>query len=167
MPQFGAKSIAVLSLCALSGCGLVENPITCNPGPTAYQVNEAKRFDPYPDPTTGPPIVGGRPLDYIDPRPEPDVTKNPRFWLAPGPNAPASLGYPAGAYPAAPAYVAPPPGATAVPVQPAATSYAPPATAAPSAVVPASAMVPVATAPSASSASSTVPAAYGTKIDEP
>ncbi len=166
--MFFRRWIALLLLSALSGCGLVENPITCNPGPTSYQVSQARRFDPYPDPTTAPPIVGGRPLDYIDPRPEPDVTKNPRFWLG------SSGAVPASAYPPAPLYVAPPPGATAAPVPTVPpTSYAPPPSARTSAVVPATAMVPIppATLPStaapAAAVSSALPAAYGTNIDGP
>jgi hypothetical protein len=160
--MFARHWIALSMLFALSGCGLFENPISCNPGPTSYQVSQARRFDPYPDPTTGTPIVGGRPIDYMEPRPEPDVTKNPRYWL--GGTSPAS------AYPAAPAYVAPPP-ATVAPVQVTApTSYAPPA----SGVIPASAMVPIppptlpaATPPAAAISRPAAPIAYGTKIDGP
>ncbi len=162
--MFIRHCVAIFMFSALSGCGLIENPITCNPGPTSYQVSQARKFDPYPDPTTAPPIVGGRPIDYMEPRPEPDVTKNPRMLYGAGGSIPAS------AYPPAPLYVAPPAGAPVAPVQTTPpTSYAPPARAPASAVVPASAMVPIPppTLPAAAPSASGAPAAYGTQIDGP
>lgn len=61
--------------CATLGCVGTELPNWCNPGPEWFQVSQAKKFDPYPDPTIGPAVVGGRPLAYRDPRPNPDLTK--------------------------------------------------------------------------------------------
>ncbi len=69
-----------LLLAGLPGCASTSLPNWCNPGPEGYQRNLAKKYDPYPDPTIGQPIVGGRPLEYLEPRPEPDVTKNQRFF---------------------------------------------------------------------------------------
>jgi len=70
-------------------------PRICNPPPESTQVARARKFDPYPDPSIGPAVVGGRPIDYIDPRPEPDITKNTRF---------LSGAYPGASYPPAAAF---------------------------------------------------------------
>ena len=78
-------------------------PRICNPAPESVQVARARKFDPYPDPSIGPAVVGGRPIDYINPRPEPDITKNTRFLSGAYPGAsypPAAAGYaPAAVYP--------------------------------------------------------------------
>ena len=88
-------------------------PRICNPAPESVQVARARKFDPYPDPTIGPAVVGGRPIDYINPRPEPDISKNTRF---------LSGNYPGASYPAAGyAPVYPPVASTGLP------SAAPPA----------------------------------------
>jgi hypothetical protein len=42
-----------------------------NPGPARDQQMRAQRFDPYPENDVGPEVVGGRPLGYQKPIPEP------------------------------------------------------------------------------------------------
>jgi hypothetical protein len=162
--------------------------LTCNPGPTSYQVSQARKFDPYPDPSMAPAIVGGRPIDYMEPRPEPDVTKNPRFWLAPSLGTPAAGAYLPGAV-IQPTVVQPgtviQPGGTIQPgvIAPTARAAPPPgsyvasaparvaapatAVARSSAVVPATAMVPIPPPTLPCTASPAASAAYGTKFDGP
>jgi len=57
---------------AASGCQSqyfgVPHPL--RPGSEQQQQLRAQRFDPYPDNAMGPPVVGGRPLEYTEPRPE-------------------------------------------------------------------------------------------------
>ena len=42
-------------------------PRFVGPGPAREQQRVFSRFDPYPDPTLGPEVVGGRPLGYQNP----------------------------------------------------------------------------------------------------
>ena len=129
-------------------------PRFCDPAPESVKVARARKFDPYPDPSIGPAVVGGRPIDYIDPRPEPDVSKNTRFLQGTYPGAsfpPAAAGYaPAPVYPpisgAPSAYSAPP------------AAYPPPvANAAPANLVP---IV-------GNGATEAAPAAYGRALGSP
>ncbi len=48
-------------------------PKLCDPQSESTKLAQAKRFDPYPDPTIGGDMRGARPLGFTDPRPEPDL----------------------------------------------------------------------------------------------
>jgi hypothetical protein len=135
-----ATLIAALPFAA--GCAGTALPNWLNPGPTKYQVGQAESYDPYPDPTIGPPIVGGRPIGYLDPRanPDPAKIKPPSAGMAPVYPAAAPVTYPPPA-----AY---PPGAVAYP-----PVYVPAAQCTPSAAVPVVA-APVTTLPIAATANS-------------
>jgi hypothetical protein len=98
-----------MSALAMSGCSSsVARPNWLNPGPVAYQQNQALRYDPYPDDSLGPAVVGGRPREYDRPRPPaplivkpatgvnggvapPAVYAPPGVAPAPGPYSPAPL----------------------------------------------------------------------------
>jgi hypothetical protein len=61
-----------------------------HPGTEEYQQTRAERFDPYPLPDVAPNIVGGRPLQYIQPaawaeRVQDEMTFTERFHQAPPP----------------------------------------------------------------------------------
>ncbi len=58
-----------LIVLTLAGCAGYASPKLA-PGPAALQQGRAVVFDPYPDPTAGPEIVGGRPLGYTAPQAE-------------------------------------------------------------------------------------------------
>ncbi len=157
-------ALTLVFTCA--GCGIFQNPITCNPGSESYQINQAKAYDPYPDPNSGPPVVGGRPLDYINPRPEPDVTKpmfvnNPRYGAPPAAYGPPQAYYqaPNGSY-----VMAGPPVVT--PGAPAAITSAPAFVSAP-AVSPALPTNPIYAPPGTPTSASALPVAYGTSIPSP
>ena len=76
-----------------SGCTSNElgRPSWCAPGSASQQLNRAKKYDPYPDPYIAPPILGGRPMGFFEPRQEPDVTKQAQFrqWGYPPNTVPA------------------------------------------------------------------------------
>ena len=65
----GIVSRIVLSatLSACSGCLSVPN--LAHPGTEERQQARAQVFEPYPENDAGPPVVGGRPREYQDPRP--------------------------------------------------------------------------------------------------
>jgi hypothetical protein len=163
----------LLPLCA-TGCGpLFGTPQIWPPAPEATQIARARRFDPFPDPNIGPPVIGGRPQGFIDPRPDPDPNKTVRSdWFNPTPGAgypPA--GYPPpGYYPGAP--VAYPPPATTIYTYPSSITAAPPPGALPPPMVAyPSTVPPVTTAPAITSlvpaTATAAPIAYGKKIDSP
>jgi hypothetical protein len=159
--------VITAALAGTAGCGLWENPRTCYPGSESYQLKQATRFDPYPDPTTGPPIVGGRPIEYMSPRPEPDVTKTlPRVSAvsAPPPASPYQL--PNVSLPPPISYN-PPPGATYAGTAPATISPSSPRPLVPinSPVQPAIATVPLSSTSPAATA--VTPTAYGTAVRDP
>jgi hypothetical protein len=65
----------------ISGSGCTNNsqfgrPVICDQKSASQRLYESKQFDPYPDPTIGPPILGGRPQGFMEPRPEPDPVKH-------------------------------------------------------------------------------------------
>ncbi len=65
----------ILSLIALSavlpmGCGCLSLPNVAHPGTEEHQQARAEVFGLYPENEPGPPIVGARPREYQDPRPE-------------------------------------------------------------------------------------------------
>lgn len=129
------KSAALFGLLciAVTGCesGFVF-PKLCDPQSESTKLAQAKRFDPYPDPTIGGDMRGARPLGFTDPRPEPDLEAKKQMLFpanvtiagTPG----AMPGAPAIVLPAAPSYppgqAVPPPGVvlpsagTAVPAGP-------------------------------------------------
>jgi hypothetical protein len=121
MSRISVCAFALVVLAAEAGCNNPQFglPQLANNEPAWYQLNQAKRFDPYPDPNMGPPVVGGRPPGFVQPRPEPDATKNSEFYM----NNPS--GYPPSApavyTPAAPAF-APAPTVSTAPVAPTATN---------------------------------------------
>lgn len=127
-------------------------PRFCNPAPESVQVARARKFDPYPDPAIGPAVVGGRPIDYIQPRPEPDITKNTRFLAGayPGASYPPAAGY-------APAAVYPPASSAPLPYSAPPAVYPPVANSAPANLVP---IV-------GDGTTNAVPAAYGKALGSP
>jgi hypothetical protein len=68
--------MVLLLAIALTGCETLGMPNWCNPPPASYQRDQARRFDPYPDPYIAPPILGGRPPGYMEPRQEPNPEKH-------------------------------------------------------------------------------------------
>jgi hypothetical protein len=124
------KSAALFGLLCIAavGCGPQFGlPRLCDPQSESTKLAEAKRFDPYPDPTIGGDMRGARPIGFMNPRPEPDLLAKeqmvvPNHVAVAGP--PGSMpGAPAVVLPATPSYppgsVAPPPGAVMPPVGPA------------------------------------------------
>lgn len=70
MRRIGLLLVIFGVMFSTAGCANYSAPRWFNPGPAEYQRAEAEIYDPYPDPDTGPEIVGGRPLDYGHPTPE-------------------------------------------------------------------------------------------------
>ncbi|MCC7083587.1 MAG: hypothetical protein IT427_01110 [Pirellulales bacterium] len=62
----------------LSGCQTADfgYPSWCNPPSASHQLAQTRQFDPFPDPTIGTPILGGRPQGFMEPRPEPNPVKH-------------------------------------------------------------------------------------------
>ncbi len=55
-------------LVPLSACSsAVRRPQLLHPGPAPFQRHNATQVDPYPQNDMGPPIVGGRPIDFMKP----------------------------------------------------------------------------------------------------
>jgi hypothetical protein len=94
-------------LAVAAGCSSsLSKPTLMAPGPVAYQQHQAERFDPYPDDTLGPAVVGGHPRDFAQPR-EPLPLRPNSSSAAPLSTAPATVvGPPMATAPAAapPAY---------------------------------------------------------------
>ena len=66
----GIVSLIALSVVLPPCCGCqLDTPNLAHPGTEANQQARAKVFEPYPDNEMGPPVVGGRPREYQDPRP--------------------------------------------------------------------------------------------------
>lgn len=72
MRRTGPLLVIAGAMFSTAGCANYSGPRWFNPGPVAYQRAEAERYDPYPDPNMGPEIIGGRPLSYEHPAPEPE-----------------------------------------------------------------------------------------------
>jgi hypothetical protein len=64
-----ALGCALLLLSSI-GCGY-SRPLLRGPGTMQQQQYEASLHDPYPDNQAGPPVVGGRPLEFQAPLAEP------------------------------------------------------------------------------------------------
>lgn len=79
-----ASQLPLLLLAAhLVGCSAaVRKPQLLHPGPAGYQRSNAEQFDPYPQNDMAPPIVGGRPKDYMFP---PDEVTRSRQYSPAGP----------------------------------------------------------------------------------
>ncbi|MGA2256556.1 MAG: hypothetical protein ABSG53_18060 [Thermoguttaceae bacterium] len=63
-------ALIALSAVLLACCGCLATPNLAHPGTEAHQQARAQIFEPYPDNDVGPPVVGARPREYQDPRPE-------------------------------------------------------------------------------------------------
>lgn len=64
-------TLLLVGMLLLVGCSAtVRKPKLFHPGPAGYQRYNATQFDPYPPNDMGPAIVGGRPVDYMQPPPE-------------------------------------------------------------------------------------------------
>ena len=59
----GASLLTQLTACSPT----IRYPRLASPGTAPLQRYNAEQFDPYPQNDMGPPIVGGRPLDYAIP----------------------------------------------------------------------------------------------------
>jgi len=191
-PRFGIAFFGLLFFATL-GCGPEFGlPRICDPRPESVKLAEARKFDPYPDPSVGGDMRGARPLGFMDPRPDPDLLAKQQMAIpsnvvvTPGP--PGSLPPPPAVYiPPAPSYapgtVVPPPGTSAgnlvpatstpqiiypaagAPYLPGGTSYAV-APAAYSASTPTSYAGPTTSAPATANTAAS-PAAYGKALGSP
>ncbi len=65
MKQIPLLFVILLALTAAEAQALP--PFLGNAGMERYEQNMAQRFDPYPSVGFGPDIVGGRPLEYMNP----------------------------------------------------------------------------------------------------
>jgi hypothetical protein len=75
-------TLAAASSLGMGGCHTIRMPNFAHPGTAQQQRADAERWDPYPDPDAGPPVVGGRPLGYTRPLTEADWSR--RFGAPPG-----------------------------------------------------------------------------------
>jgi hypothetical protein len=64
-------------------------PNFAHPGTAAEQRADAERFDPYPDPDAGPPVLGGRPPGFT--RPLTDTEWARRYVAPPGALQPSTV----------------------------------------------------------------------------
>ncbi|MCE9546929.1 MAG: hypothetical protein K8T25_15750 [Planctomycetia bacterium] len=62
--------LAIVAAISSSGCGALE-PYLRDDLPMAYQRRRIERFDPFPDNSIAPAMVGCRPPDFEQPRTEP------------------------------------------------------------------------------------------------
>jgi hypothetical protein len=119
--------VAVLSEIAAGGCSsTVARPNWLNPGPVAYQQNQALRYDPYPEDSLGPAVLGGRPREYDRPRPPAPLVVKPATGIVGGVAPPA--GVPPNPGPYSPGPVAPAPTYPQTPYSPPVYGPAPGAT---------------------------------------
>jgi hypothetical protein len=67
-----------------AGCSspYIRTPNFAHPGTAAEQRADAERFDPYPDPDAGPPVLGGRPPGFTRPLTETEWAR--RYAAPPG-----------------------------------------------------------------------------------
>jgi hypothetical protein len=81
--NYWRATLSVLTIIS-AGCHspYIRTPNFANPGTAAQQRADAERFDPYPDPDAGPPVVGGRPLGFT--RPLTDTEWARRYVAPPG-----------------------------------------------------------------------------------
>jgi hypothetical protein len=78
-------------LAVVAGCHspYIRTPNFAHPGTAAQQRADAERFDPYPDPDAGPPVLGGRPPGFT--RPLTDTEWGRRFVAPPGALQPSPI----------------------------------------------------------------------------
>jgi hypothetical protein len=67
----------------------IRTPNFAHPGTAAEQRADAERFDPYPDPDAGPPVLGGRPPGFTRPLTETEWAR--RYVAPPGALQPAPV----------------------------------------------------------------------------
>src|SRR5690606_29831006 len=65
--RMGRIQTWVVASCLAAVAGCQSAPGLLNPGPAEYQQHVSNQFDPYPSVEDGPPVVGGRPIDYQQP----------------------------------------------------------------------------------------------------
>jgi hypothetical protein len=75
-------ALATTSTFGIPGCHTIRMPNFTHPGTAQQQRADAERFDPYPDPDAGPPVVGGRPPGYTRPLTEAEWSR--RYGAPPG-----------------------------------------------------------------------------------
>jgi hypothetical protein len=88
-------SLIALSTILPPLCGCLTPPNLAHPGTEAQQQSRSQIFETYPDNDLGPPVVGGRPREYQEPRAE--VTRalqRPEPGLAPAPVPAPTIVYP-------------------------------------------------------------------------
>ena len=119
----GILSLIAFSVVLPACCGCVAPPDLSHPGTEERQQARAQVFEPYPDNDVGPPVVGGRPREYQEPRPAFAVLQDMHSSgsVGPRPGEPILAPCPQGQVPQAP--VAQPPIVTAPPA-----IYSPPTT---------------------------------------
>jgi hypothetical protein len=107
--RLGSFALAgAMSVLAASGCSSsVGRPNWLNPGPVAYQQNQALRYDPYPDDSLGPAVLGGRPREYDRPRPPAPLIVHPGVNAMGGAAPPAGIPPTPGPYSPGPVTPAP------------------------------------------------------------
>jgi hypothetical protein len=71
MPHFLQTLRLLCALLSIGSAGCyspyIRTPNFAHPGTAAQQRADAERFDPYPDPDAGPPVLGGRPPGFTRP----------------------------------------------------------------------------------------------------
>lgn len=70
-PKRCIAALAVMAALVAGGCRSGGPPLFPGPGPAKYQQAKAQRFDPYPQTTGAPQVVGSRPPGYEFPPAEP------------------------------------------------------------------------------------------------
>jgi hypothetical protein len=75
-------SLAAASSIAIAGCHSIRMPNFAQPGTAQQQRADAERWDPYPDPDAGPPVLGGRPIGFTRPLNEAEWSR--RYGVPPG-----------------------------------------------------------------------------------
>ena len=75
------SALLIVAAVSLSGCRGLYVPAIQGPGTAEYQRKWAQRYDPYPQNDVGPPVLGGRPLEFPNTRAEPQRARN--FFITP------------------------------------------------------------------------------------
>ena len=78
--RFGVAILVLVLAFGIEGCAGLKRPNWLHPGPADTQQRHAERFDPYPDNQIAPEIVGGRPREFSNPKPETERAR----WPVPG-----------------------------------------------------------------------------------
>jgi len=80
------RTCGALAALAIALVGCVDRPNWCNPGTAPSQQSRTQLFDPFPDPDSGPEVVGARPRDFQ--KPESEVERSRHAKPAPWQRAP-------------------------------------------------------------------------------